>query len=133
MTTAPSPTNTLGDNEEANYQLFLDQVQQSGLIWGLYGDDGWALCQSIEFEDTEVFPFWSHESFASAVCTDEWKVYKPRSITIEEFLTEWLPGIHEDNAMVGPNWDAELTGIEVEPVDLARALGDLAESEDETE
>lgn len=128
MTTSASPA-TLGENEESNYRLFLEQVRETGQIWGLYGDDGWALCPSIEFEDTEVFPFWSDERYAAAVCTDEWKVYRPRAISIEDFLSEWLPGIHEDNAMVGPNWDAELTGMEIEPADLAEALGDLADQD----
>jgi hypothetical protein len=37
-------------------------------------------------------------------------------------MAEWLPGIHEDNAMVGPNWDLEMSGLELEPADLAQAL-----------
>jgi hypothetical protein len=113
---------TLGDNEDTNYELFIDQVQQTGLVWGLYGDDGWAICPSVEFEDTEVFPFWSDERYAAALCTEEWKTYAPRSITLEDFMSEWLPGIHEDNAMVGPNWDLEMSGLELEPADVAQML-----------
>lgn len=112
----------LSDNEEQNYELFLDQAQTSGQVWGLHGKEGWALCESIEFEDTEVFPFWSQEEFAAAMCTDEWSIYEPKAISLEDFLTEWLPGIHEDDALVGPNWDTELTGLEIEPADLAKAL-----------
>ena len=122
MSTENTIPATLGDNEEANYELFLSQVQQTGQIWGLYGEDGWAICPSIEFEDTEVFPFWSDERYAAALCTDEWEGYEPRSISLEDFLSEWLPGIHEDNAMVGPNWDTEMTGLEIEPADVAAEL-----------
>lgn len=122
MTTDFNAPATLGEDEDANYQLFLQQVQQTGQIWGLYSEDGWALCPSVEFEDTEVFPFWSDERYAAALCTEEWSVYKPKVITLEDFATEWLPGIHEDNAMVGPNWDTEMSGVEMEPEDLAKAL-----------
>lgn len=122
MNTATNPPTVLGENEDDNYQLFLDQVQQTELIWGLYSEDGWALCPSVEFEETEVFPFWSDERYAAALCTEEWSVYTPKSISMEDFMTDWLPGIHEDNAMVGLNWDTEMSGIEVEPADLAKAL-----------
>tara|TARA_R110002072_G_scaffold271208_1_gene431150 strand:- start:9001 stop:9384 length:384 start_codon:yes stop_codon:yes gene_type:complete len=122
MNTATNPPAVLGENEDDNYQLFLDQVQQTELIWGLYSEDGWALCPSVEFEETEVFPFWSDERYAAALCTEEWSVYTPKSISMEDFMTDWLPGIHEDNAMVGLNWDIEMSGIEVEPADLAKAL-----------
>lgn len=122
MNTATNPPAVLGENEDDNYQLFLDQVQQTEQIWGLYSEDGWALCPSVEFEETEVFPFWSDERYAAALCTEEWSVYTPKSISMEDFMTDWLPGIHEDNAMVGLNWDTEMSGIEVEPADLAKAL-----------
>ncbi|MDO8909271.1 MAG: DUF2750 domain-containing protein [Pseudohongiella sp.] len=122
MTTENNIPASLGDNEDANYELFLTQVQQTGLVWGLYGEDGWAICPSVEFEDTEVFPFWSDERYAAALCTEEWEAYAPKSISIDDFMTEWLPGIHEDNAMVGPNWDTEMSGLEVEPADLAAEL-----------
>lgn len=112
----------LGDNEDDNYRLFLTQVHQTGQIWGLYSEEGWAICPSIEYEETEVFPFWSDKRYAAAMCTDEWSIYEPRAITLEDFLTEWLPGIHEDNAMIGPNWDVEMTGLELEPADIAQAL-----------
>lgn len=109
-------------DDDSNIETFVEQALQQGQVWGLYGEDGWALCDSIEYEDTDVFPFWSSEQAAKAMCTDEWSVYKPRAISLEDFLSEWLPGMHEDNAMVGTDWDAELTGGEVEPAELAKAL-----------
>jgi hypothetical protein len=122
MNTAINPPAQLGEDEDANYELFLDQVQQTGEVWGLHSEEGWAICPSVEYEETEVFPFWSDERYAAALCTDEWEIYTPKKITIQEFLSEWLPGIHEDNAMVGANWDTEMSGIEIEPADLAATL-----------
>lgn len=119
----------LGDDPESNYELFVSQVLENGQIWGLKNDDGWALCDSIEFEETDVFPFWSSERHAADHCEGEWDVYEPASLSLDEFLEDWLPGMHEDGAMVGPNWDGDLNGLEVEPRDLAERLGGLDSQE----
>jgi len=37
---------------------------------------------------------------------------------MEEFLDDWLPGMHADVLMVGVNWTADLEGQEMEPLDL---------------
>lgn len=113
----------LSDDDQENYQRFLDEVKQSGKVWGLANEDGWAVCPSIEYEETDVFPFWSQQRFAEALCVEEWSVYQAKSISVEDFLIEWLPGMHEDDALVGANWDTELSGLEIEPSDLAKSLG----------
>jgi len=125
MSTTP-PTNTpsaLGPDEEANYDLFIARIQETGLVWGLKSNDGWAVCPSLEFEKTDVFPFWSDEADALAHCTEDWAIYTPDTISIEEFVESWLPGMHEDEVMAGPNWDVEMSGLEVEPADIAERLG----------
>ncbi|MDT8429773.1 MAG: DUF2750 domain-containing protein [Pseudomonadales bacterium] len=119
MTTTSS---ILGQDPEENYDLFVERVSASGQVWGLKAEDGWAVCPSIEFEDTDVFPFWSDEADAAIHCVDEWDIYTPAPITLADFLGDWLPGMHEDNAMAGPNWDNEMTGLEIEPKDLAERL-----------
>ncbi len=116
-------TSALTDDEEANYDLFIDQIQQTGQVWGLKADDGWAVCPSLEFEKTDVFPFWSSEADAKSHCSDDWDIYTPAALTLEDFVVNWLPGMHEDEVMVGPNWNSELSGVEVEPADVAERLG----------
>jgi hypothetical protein len=37
---------------------------------------------------------------------------------MEEFLDDWLPGMHADVLMVGVNWSEDLEGQEFEPLDL---------------
>ncbi len=122
----PTPDNipsALTDDEEANYDLFIDRILDTGQIWGLKAADGWAVCPSLEFENTDVFPFWSAEADARVHCTEDWKIYTPAVIELEDFVVNWLPGMHEDEVMVGPNWNAELSGLEVEPADVAQRLG----------
>lgn len=104
---------------------FASMILDSGIVWGLKGQEGWAVCDSIEFEDTEVLPFFASKDEAVRLCIDEWSSYEPQSMPIEEFLEDWLPGMHEDNAMVGLQWNSEMEGPEVEPADIARSLGNL--------
>lgn len=108
----------LGDDLDENYHLFLHDAVATGCVWGLEGPAGWALCDSESFPDSQVMPFWSQPEFAQSHCVDEWQVYKVVAVSTEEFLDEWLPGMHDDEIIVGVNWNAELAGQEVEPLDL---------------
>lgn len=108
----------LSDDFDENYDRFIVESVENGLVWGLEGADGFAVCPSIKHEETDVMPFWSTRELAQAVCVDDWVVYKPVAIDMEEFLEEWLPGLHEDVVMVGLNWNEDLEGAEEEPLDL---------------
>lgn len=119
----------LSDDIEENYARFITTAIDCGCIWGLEGDDGWALCPSEKYPDTDVMPFWSEPEFAKVHCQEEWRDYKVIPISIEEFLDEWLPGMHDDVFLIGINWDAEMEGMEVEPLDLLKEFEDeLSES-----
>lgn len=109
---------------ELAYDQFIAEICQTGAVWGLFSaaEAGWAICPSASYEDTDVLPFWSDQQAAAALCSDEWAVYTPEMIPLEAFIHDWLPGMHEDDALVGPDWDAELEGLEVEPADVAAEL-----------
>lgn len=113
---------SLGENLEENYDRFIVEAIDQGCVWGLEGPEGWALCPSEKEKETDVMPFWSQPEFAQAHCIDDWSVYKPVAVALEEFLEEWLPGMHEDVFLVGVNWNEDMDGEEVEPLDL---LADL--------
>ena len=71
----------LTDNLDANFQLFIEEVRESGQVWGLrYGED-WVVCRSAEFEDADVMPLWSAEGDARLHCVDEWADYLATFIT----------------------------------------------------
>lgn len=52
-------------------------------------------------------------------------------ISLEEFLDDWLPGMHEDVILVGVNWNGEMEGAEVEPLDLLEDVDKYAAEADE--
>ena len=56
---------------------------------------------------------------------EEWSHYKPTSITLEEYMNGWLPGLNQDELLVGVNWNAKLIGIEVEPSELIKELEEI--------
>ena len=120
----------LTDDPQDNHDLFIRRVKETGIVWGLKADDDWAVCESNEYEDQVVFPFWSDEADARIHCVDEWADYAPATIPVDEFAKDWLVGMEEDDVLVGTNWDADLSGAEVEPMDLAEELGYAVEDLD---
>ena len=114
---------------DANYQRFVENIQESGQVWSLKSEDGWVVVDSAEFEDSEVMPFWSEEAYARELCVGEWAHFKPERISFEEFVEDWLAGMDEDGILVGPNWNAELDGLEIEPIEILKQLTDDREGE----
>lgn len=104
--------------QSESYQQFIVEAVDCGCLWGLEGPDGWALCPSEKYDTTEVIPFWSQPELAEVHCREEWESYKTVPVSLAEFLDDWLPGMHKDVLLVGINWDAEMEGDEVEPLDL---------------
>jgi hypothetical protein len=111
-------TSPLGNNLEENYDRFIVEAIAQGCVWGLSNGEGWAVCPSEAFESSDVMPFWSQPEFAQSLCLEEWSEYEVTAVSTEEFLDEWLPGLHEDQILIGVNWTVELEGEELEPLDL---------------
>ena len=107
-------------NSEKRYKKFIDDVIENKIVWGLKlkNEDGWAVAISNEYEDTEVMTFWSNKIYAKACLKEEWDNYEICSITLDDFLNHWLTGLNKDELLVGVNWDMNLIGLEVEPLDL---------------
>ncbi|HYN77174.1 MAG TPA: DUF2750 domain-containing protein [Lamprocystis sp. (in: g-proteobacteria)] len=120
----------LSAEHQDNHDRFISRVRETQRVWGLKSDEGWAVCESNDFEDTDVYPFWSDEAAAAAHCTDDWKGFAPTSLALDLFIDTWLAGMSEDGVLVGTNWDEELMGLEIEPSDLAEELL-IEEFEDE--
>ena len=104
---------------EYKHQKFIERVVDFGVVWGLQSDEGFAISESNDFEDAEVIPFWSEKAYAKAVAKEAWEYYLPTSMPLAEFLENWLVGMHNDGLLVGTNWDPNMFGKEIEPLDLA--------------
>ncbi len=111
-------------NIETELSNFVEAVTESGLIWVLSEDTEFVVVDSIEFENTDVMPLFSSEARAQALCVEDWANYQVQAIPLDDFFEEWLPSLDEDQVLVGFDWDEELTGAEVDPFTLAKALAD---------
>ncbi|HEY7773904.1 MAG TPA: DUF2750 domain-containing protein [Marinagarivorans sp.] len=118
MTDTAMTDTALSNDLDENYDRFIVEAEETGCVWALEGEEGFALCPSNVSETLDVMPLWSQPEFAQLHCVDEWADYKPVPVALEELLDEWLPGMHDDLLLVGVNWNADMEGDEVEPLDL---------------
>ncbi|ASK55571.1 DUF2750 domain-containing protein [Vibrio tarriae] len=105
---------------EANLALFIQETQESQLVWGLRNEEGWLSCESTEFEESEVMPFWSSKEDAQIHNVEEWADFEVVEIPLDVFVEDWLITLDEDGVLVGTNWNANLEGKELEPLQLAK-------------
>ncbi len=123
MTELPS----LSDNIEENFDMFLAHAIDTGCVWALRGEEGFALCPSVDNEEIDVMPLWSQPEYAKAHCAEEWGTYEVVPISLEELIDDWLPGMHGDLILVGVNWNEALEGTEIEPLDLVEEIDKAAD------
>lgn len=107
---------------EANKKRFITRVRETRQVWGLRSRNGWAFCPSNHLDDTDVLLFWSDEPYAKRHATSEWADHVATAIELDAFIDRWLRGMQKDGLLAGVNFNADLAGLEVEPVELAREL-----------
>ncbi len=106
---------------QANLLLFIEETKMNNLVWGLKNEaEGWLACDSTEFEESEVMPFWSNKADAEQHNLEEWADFEVCEIPLDVFVEDWLITLSEDGVLVGVNWNAQLEGKEIEPSSLAK-------------
>jgi hypothetical protein len=113
--------------EKQKHERFIKQTCQSGVVWGLENQDGFAMTSSAEFEDSdgeasEVLCFWSEVGMAKLCINDEWENYKTAKVELADFMENWCIGMFEDELLVGVDFDEQLEGLELDPLDLILEL-----------
>lgn len=104
------------------YEYFIKKVVDYEEVWGLY-DDGWAMTE--DDHGTMLIPFWPKRDFAEYCAFEEWSNYKVQSISLDEFINDWLPGIKEDQHKPSIFWnryDSAVLEINVLLNDLVQEL-----------
>ena len=107
---------------DPKYQQFVEAAKTNGVVYALAEGEDLLVVESVEYEETDVIPFWSSEADAKAHCSDEWASYQPEAIPLDVFCDAWLKEMYDDGLLIGTNWDSELSGPEVEPTVLLAAL-----------
>lgn len=120
-------------SDDTEYLRFIDALLDSQAVYTLLDDSGVAECPSTEYdgpdgEPAAVLCYWSSEAAAQACRSEEWSAYRIEAVPLPEFMQTWLLNMDEDQCLVGIEFDAQLYGIESEPVEL---LGDLLDRAEE--
>ncbi|MCE0496308.1 DUF2750 domain-containing protein [Vibrio salinus] len=110
----------LTNDVNKNLDLFIEESTATKLVWGLKNDEGWLSCDSAEFENSEVMPFWSAKENAEIHNVEEWSDFDVVEIPLDIFVEDWLITLDEDGILLGINWNENLEGKEIEPVELAK-------------
>jgi hypothetical protein len=105
---------------EERYVAFLARVIQQVEVWTLKGDDGF-----IAFSDDDgrdCFPFWPDAACAKALATDDWADCRPEPLTLDVFMTRWLPGMAKDGRLAAVFPAPDGSGVVIEPGALLQDL-----------
>ena len=73
-------------DSEADHRRFIERVIRAETVWALEGDDGFAWCESNDYEDRDVIVFWSDRAYAERARKSEFPEYVPVEISLFDFL-----------------------------------------------
>lgn len=80
------------------YLHFIKQVADWEVVWGLF-DEGWALSETSE--GFRVFPCWPAKEYARKCASEGWDKYEPKSISLDEFMRDFLPDFQRKSILIG--------------------------------
>ena len=104
---------------EKRYEYFIKKVADREEVWCLW-NDGWALMGGNDHE--EMDPVWPHAMFAEASAVGEWLGFKPKKITLDEWMDKWIPSMERDGRMTAVFPTAQGTTTTASPFKLRSDL-----------
>ena len=107
----------------ANSARFFTEAIRDGALWTVRDADGIPAPTNVDGE--RAMPFWSLRSRAEGVrdTSPEYHSFKVVTIPLDDFRTNWLPGLSRDGLKVGVNWaGAHATGYELSPEEVETRL-----------
>ena len=118
--------------EDEEYNRFIRSIIGSQTLYTLVSDEGdIAECPSTEYEEDDgepvpVFCVWHDRAQAEACKVEAWADYQLEALPLDFFLHEWLVSMDQDAVLLGVDFDSELYGLEIEPVEVLADLLDAA-------
>ena len=115
----------MSDNQQALVN-FAEAIRKEQKMWALTAgnDEDWVVVDSQDDPNNEVFLVWDTQEAAQAACTEEWDIYTPSAIPVQEYLDFWVEELGADGVLLGLNWQDDQENIEVAMIDLAKVLLD---------
>ena len=104
---------------EQRYDYFIHKIIELKEVWGLSSEAGWVI---LPDGDEENFPVWPHVELAAQWAAGEFADCQPKSISLEDWLNKWLPGMSEDGLLAAVCPDKEGDAIVVAPEEIQEEL-----------
>lgn len=103
----------------SRFKHFVKRVADAEVAWGLWSD-GWALMEADD--GAQVFPLWPAREYAQAYATDDWAMYEPEEIALDDLLDELLPKLEANGVRPGVFPTTQGMGTTPTVQELERAL-----------
>ena len=85
-------------------------------LWAVKNSDGWLVPATSD--NLEYFPVWPHPEYAQKIADEYYPGHVATEISLEQFMSHWLPTFVKDKVKVGvfPNnewalWVMEASGL----------------------
>lgn len=115
---------TLKLEPDKRYRYFIKKIVDYEEVWSLSNDKGWV--KSEDDNGTIQLHFWPTEGHAKQCSIEKWKSTYPESISLEDFVENWLPGMLEDKVGISIFFN----NIDSVSIPISQVLSDI---EDELE
>jgi Protein of unknown function (DUF2750) len=118
---------------KARYQRFLERVTKEREVWVLIDPDmqgAWVESNGHVADNGDPVPVhlvYSAAAYAKQHATGPWAAMEPIAMDLDIFLDGPLKHMHQDGELVSPDFNGDLAGIEVEPIELGLALAGESE------
>lgn len=108
---------------QLKHEQFIKTICETGIVYGLENEEGFATSASNEFEDedgepVEMICFWSEKAYAEACTKEGWSDFNIAEISLADFIENWCVGMHNDELLAGTDFDSNLFGTEAEPLTI---------------
>ncbi|NDK05859.1 hypothetical protein LKM2_1831 [Leptospira kirschneri serovar Mozdok] len=116
----------MGNQSSAQFHQFFIEIKKHKKVWTLRDESGFS--SPITISGKRAMPFWSSLNRVQTVIdhVDAYSLFKTYEISFQNFMDRWLPGLKNDNLLVGINWTgSEATGYDLEPEKVLEYLNDL--------
>ena len=107
-------------DSNARFQHFVSKVADWEQLWTVKNDEGWLV--PVAPEGFEYFPVWPHPEYAQKITDLNFPGHKAEEISLQEFLSHWLPLLQDDDVKVAVFPNREWTFWCIEADDLMAEL-----------
>ncbi len=104
---------------DQRYDYFVNKIIEQREVWGLSSDEGWVI---LSDEGDEHLPIWPHPELAALWVTGDYADCQPKSISLDDWLAKWLPGMEKDALLAAISPDTEGESIVVSAEELGESI-----------